>query len=86
MYAASDFAGNETANAHSQARLEKIKRMSFTISERMDQHVLFASKSTLDRLRAFIDEPTASNLAKCALSMRTDLGRDSLDLEALKLN
>jgi hypothetical protein len=86
MYAASDFAGNETAMRIHRPDLKNQTDVLHDLRAEWTNMLLFASKSTLDRLRAFIDEPTASNLANCALSMRTDLGRDSLDLEALKLD
>jgi hypothetical protein len=40
--------------------------------------LLFASKATLDALRAFISDPSTVNLVTCAVSMRRDLGRDPL--------
>ena len=48
--------------------------------------LLFSSKATLDLLRHFIAEPSGNNLIKCAISMRKDLGRDSLDFKNMKLN
>jgi len=86
MYAAYDFAGNETAMRIHRPDLRTQTDVLSDLRAEWTNMLLFASKETLDCLRIFIDDPTAKNLARCAVSMRVDLGRDSVDLETLNLN
>lgn len=86
MYAAFDFAGNETAMRIHRPDLKTQADVLHDLRAEWTNMLLFASKATLDCLRVFITEPTAKNLAACAISMRIDLGRDSVDLETLSLN
>ena len=86
IYAAYDFSGNETAMRIHRPDLETQTDVLNDLRAEWTNMLLFASRSTLDRLRIFIGEPTANNLAKCAVSMRVDLGRDPIDLETLNLN
>jgi hypothetical protein len=85
MYAAYDFTGNETAMRIHRPDLKTQTDVLNDLRAEWTNMLLFASRVTLDSLRIFIAEPTAKNLAKCAISMRVDLGRDSIDLETLNL-
>jgi hypothetical protein len=84
MYAAVDFTGNETAMRIHRPDLKNQTDILNDLRAEWTNMLLFASRSTLDDLRVFINDPTATNLAKCAVSMRVDLGRNALDLETLK--
>jgi hypothetical protein len=86
MYAAIDFAGNETAMRIHRPDLKNQSDVLDDLRAEWTNMLLFASKNTLDLLRVFILEPTGNNLAKCAISMRVDLGRQPVDLETLDLN
>ncbi|MDX6499100.1 MAG: hypothetical protein QOG23_2360 [Blastocatellia bacterium] len=86
MYAAYDFTGNETAMRIHRPDLKTQTDVLNDLRAEWTNMLLFASKTTLDSLRIFMADPTAENLAKCAVSMRVDLGRDSVDLETLNLN
>src|SRR5258706_10261622 len=85
MYAAYDFAGNETAMRIHRPDLKSQADVLEDLRAEWTNMLLFASKITLHSLRVFISEPTAKNLAKCAISMRVDLGRDCVDLETLNI-
>jgi len=85
MYAAIDFAGNETAMRIHRPDLKNQSDVLDDLRAEWTNMLLFASKNTLDLLRIFILEPTSNNLAKCAVSMRVDLGRQPVDLETLDL-
>ena len=86
MYAAIDFAGNETAMRIHRPDLKSQTDVLNDLRAEWTNMLLFASKRTLDQLRIFILDPTAHNLAQCAVSMRVDLGRQPVDLETLDLN
>src|SRR6266567_423819 len=85
MYAAYDFAGNETAMRIHRPDLKTRTDVVDDLRAEWTNMLLFASKRTLDSLRTLISESTAQNLARCAISMRADLGRDPIDVEALNL-
>lgn len=86
MYAVYDFSGNETTMRIHRPDLKNRDDVLDELRAEWINMLLFASKATLDSLRFFILEPTADNLAKCAISMRIDLGRDPLDLKNIDLN
>jgi hypothetical protein len=86
MYAAVDFAGNETAMRIHRPDLKDQNDVLADLRAEWTNMLLFASKKTLVLLRAFILDPTGHNLAQCAISMRMDLGRQPVDLESLDLN
>jgi hypothetical protein len=73
MYAAIDFAGNETAMRIHRPDLKNQSDVLDDLRAEWTNMLLFASKNTLALLRVFILEPTGNNLAKCAVSMRVDL-------------
>jgi hypothetical protein len=86
MYAAYDFAGSETTVRIHRSDLKTRDDVIKDLRAEWINMLLFASKSTLDSLRLFISEPTANNLAECAISMRRDLGRDPLAFKKLDLD
>ena len=86
MYAAYDFAGNETSMRIHRPDLKTRDDVLADLRAEWVNMLLFASKVTLDSLRLFISEPTPNNLARCAISMRVDLGRDPLDLSKLDIS
>ena len=85
MYAAHDFSSNETSMRIHRPDLKSQGDVLGDLRAEWVNMLLFASKETLDSLRQFIENPSSGNLAKCATSMRSDLGRDSLDLKNIEL-
>jgi hypothetical protein len=86
MYAAYDFTSNETTMRIHRPDLKSREDVLAELHAEWINMLLFASKPTLDLLRQFIADPSSNNLINCAMSMRKDLGRDSLDFENLGLN
>lgn len=86
MYAAHDFAGNETVMRIHRPDLKTQTDVLNDLRAEWTNMLLFASKRTLDLLRTFISEPTSKNLTHCAVSMRADLGRGPIDAQALNLD
>lgn len=86
MYAACDFAGNETTVRIHRPDLKTRDDVLGDLRAEWINMLLFASKSTLDSLRHFVSDPTTINLAECAISMRKDLGRDPLTLKDMNLD
>jgi hypothetical protein len=86
MYAAHDFASNETAMRINRPDLKSRENVLAELQAEWVNMLLFASKLTLDTLHQFIANPSSRNLVSCAVSMREDLGRDSLDFEKIELN
>jgi hypothetical protein len=86
MYAAYDFTSNETTMRIHRPDLKSRDDVLSELHAEWINMLLFASKSTLDLLRQFITDPSSRNLINCALAMRKDLGRDTLDFEKFVFN
>jgi hypothetical protein len=86
MYAAYDFTGNETTMRIHRPDLNNRESVLDELRAEWINMLLFASKTTLEALHLFISEPTTNNLAKCAISMRLDLGRNLIDLKNIDFN
>ncbi len=79
MYAAYDFTSNETTMRITRPDLKSRDDVLAELNAERINMLLFSSKSTLGLLNQFIANPSGENLAKCAISMRRDLGRGSLE-------
>jgi hypothetical protein len=86
MYAAHDFVSNETTMRIHRPDLKCRDDVLTELHAEWINMLLFSSKPTLDLLRQFIADPSGNNLIKCAISMRKDLGRDSLDFKNMELD
>jgi hypothetical protein len=81
MYAAADFEGNQTSLRINRPDLNSKKLVLDELSAEWHNMILFASTATLKSLQSFISEPTRTNMLAAALSMREDLGRNSVLVE-----
>jgi hypothetical protein len=75
LYAAVDFEANREMLRTRRPELGNKQAVLEELQTEWVNMVLFASSATLSALRAFIAEPSRSNLLAAAQAMRADLGR-----------
>ena len=75
LYAAVDFDANRKMLCSHRPELADKQSVLEELQTEWVNMVLFSSSTTLSCLRAFIDEPSRSNLLATAQAMRADLGR-----------